>query len=157
MAKKILLAVDESENSSKAVAFVAESMPADSLVTILSVVPEPAAACGLDSPSLVPVFKEHQAAFCSVEDSKRAALKSFAEGAKRRLVAAGFAEEAVSVNLKKKERGVARDILAEAKKGSYDVIVVGRRGLSGIQEFFLGSVSNKVSQMATERTVIVVD
>jgi len=46
-------------------------------------------------------------------------------------------------------------IIAFAKKGNCDSIVIGSRGLSGIAEFFLGSVSSKVSQYATVPVLIV--
>ncbi len=157
MAKKILLAVDESENSQKAVDFVAVSMNKDASVTVLSILPEPSAACGMDSPSLVPLFKESRQAFCTIEEGKRELLRQGADKAKAKLVAAGFKAESITVNIKKRDQGIARDILAEARKGGYDVLVLGRRGLTGIKEFLFGSVSNKVAQAATERTVVIVD
>lgn len=46
-------------------------------------------------------------------------------------------------------------IIALSKKESFDSIVVGSRGLSGIAEFFLGSVSSKVAQYATIPVLIV--
>ena len=46
-------------------------------------------------------------------------------------------------------------IIALAKKANADTIVIGSRGLSGIAEFFLGSVSSKVSQYATVPVLIV--
>lgn len=46
-------------------------------------------------------------------------------------------------------------ILALAKKAGCDSIVIGSRGLSGIAEFFLGSVSSKVSQYATVPVLII--
>ncbi len=46
-------------------------------------------------------------------------------------------------------------ILAMAKKNAVDLIVLGSRGLSGIAEFFLGSVSSKVSQYADVPVLIV--
>lgn len=46
-------------------------------------------------------------------------------------------------------------IIALAKKSHADAIVIGSRGLSGIAEFFLGSVSSKVSQYANVPVLIV--
>lgn len=46
-------------------------------------------------------------------------------------------------------------IIAFAKKAETDTIVLGSRGLSGIAEFFLGSVSSKVAQYAGVPVLIV--
>ncbi|MDD4085123.1 MAG: universal stress protein [Acholeplasmataceae bacterium] len=46
-------------------------------------------------------------------------------------------------------------IVALAKKEGCDAIVIGSRGLSSIAEFFLGSVSSKVSQYSTVPVLIV--
>lgn len=46
-------------------------------------------------------------------------------------------------------------IIAFAKKAECDAIVLGSRGLSGIAEFFLGSVSSKVAQYAGVPVLIV--
>jgi nucleotide-binding universal stress UspA family protein len=46
-------------------------------------------------------------------------------------------------------------IIALAKKTECDAIVLGSRGLSGIAEFFLGSVSSKVAQYASVPVLIV--
>ena len=46
-------------------------------------------------------------------------------------------------------------ILSVAKKTGCDAIVIGSRGLSGIAEFLLGSVSSKVSQYSTIPVLIV--
>lgn len=46
-------------------------------------------------------------------------------------------------------------IIALAKRSNADAIVIGSRGLSGIAEFFLGSVSSKVSQYADIPVLIV--
>ena len=46
-------------------------------------------------------------------------------------------------------------IIAMAKKTGADAIVIGSRGLSGIAEFFLGSVSSQVAQYANVPVLIV--
>ncbi|MFZ2446143.1 MAG: universal stress protein [Syntrophobacteraceae bacterium] len=47
-------------------------------------------------------------------------------------------------------------IIEEAEKGGFDTIVVGRRGISRAEEFFMGRVSNKVVHLAKATTVWVV-
>jgi nucleotide-binding universal stress UspA family protein len=47
-------------------------------------------------------------------------------------------------------------IITEALEGGYGTIVVGRRGLTNVEEFIMGRVSNKVIHMAREMAVWVV-
>ena len=157
MAKKVLIAVDESKNSMKAVNYVAKGMEKTGSVTLFSVLPDATAACGLDSPTLTPVFKQHVQAFCAIEDTKKDSVKVFMEKAKQALVKGGFPSKNIAVKIRKKKVGIARDILKEAGQGKYTTVVIGRRGLSGIKQFVLGSVSSKIVKFAKRVSVIVVD
>ena len=74
------------------------------------------------------------------------------DDAKARLEKAGFAGKADFVE---KEGNAAELILSVARKEGADSVVMGSRGLSGITEFLLGSVSTKVTQYA-EIPVLVV-
>jgi nucleotide-binding universal stress UspA family protein len=51
---------------------------------------------------------------------------------------------------------VARDIVEEVEQCRADMLVMGRRGISGFKEFFLGSVSQKVLQLCKETSVLLV-
>ncbi len=51
---------------------------------------------------------------------------------------------------------VAVEIIEEARNG-YDVVVLGRRGLSPVKSFFLGSVSQKVLNGAKDVSVLIVN
>jgi len=157
MANKVLLALDNSKCSLKAVKYVANTLKSDSVVTMLTVLPDPTAACGLDGPSLIPIFKKNIKTFCTIEDAKKAAMEGFMEEAKKRLVEAGFAPKNISIRIRKKKAGIARDILKEAKAGRYDTVVMGRRGLTGIKQFVAGSVTNKMFQFAQDVTLIIVE
>jgi nucleotide-binding universal stress UspA family protein len=79
----------------------------------------------------------------------------FAEATKR-LLEAGM--EAAQVNRKvvKGASSRAGAIVDEVEKGGFDTVVVGRRGLSRVQEFLMGRVSNKVIHLAKDKTVWVV-
>jgi nucleotide-binding universal stress UspA family protein len=72
------------------------------------------------------------------------------------LMDAGFDKNNITIKSELKKSGVARDIIKEAESG-YNVIVMGRRGVSGIKEFILGSVSQKVFNLAKDTSVLVVN
>lgn len=157
MARKTLVAVDESKNSMKAVDYVPKRMQTTGMVTLFSVIPDPTAACGLDSAALTPLFEENRQTFCAIEGTKKDSVKAFMEKAKQALVMGGFASKDITIKIRKKKVGIARDILKEAQHRKYDTLVIGRRGLSGIKQFLFGSVSNKVVQLAKNLSVIIVD
>jgi len=157
MASKILVAVDESTNSMRAVKYLAKGMNSAATVTLFSVLPDATAACGLDSPTLTPLFRKSRQAFCAIEDTKKDTVKEFMQKAKKVLVEGGFASKNVAIKILKKKAGIARDVLKEAERGKYDTLVIGRRGLSGVKQFVLGSVSNKIVKFAKKTSVVVVD
>jgi nucleotide-binding universal stress UspA family protein len=156
MGKKILVAVDDSENAMRAVAFIAKSFTPDHRITLFSVILDTPAICDMNNPSLTPYFMAQKTAFCSVEDQKKAFVKEALQKAKELLLKAGFEEENIAIKVEDTKKGVARGIIHEASLG-YDTIVMGRRGLSGIKEFFLGSVSQKVLQSAKAVSVVLVN
>ena len=155
MGRKILVGFDESENAMRAVEFVAKSFAPDHEVVLFHVALDTAAICNLNSPELVPLFLEHQVQFCTLEDKKKDLVSQGMEKAKKRLVDAGFQDKNIHLKVQTRKKGVARDIAAEVQSG-YDAVVLGRRGLSGIEEFILGSVSQKVLHAAKDISVILV-
>lgn len=80
----------------------------------------------------------------------------FAE-AREMLIQAGIEPEAISSKFKPKYFEVAEDILKEAAAGGYSTIVIGRRGLTGAKKVLLGSVSSKVAHRAKGIAVTIVD
>ena len=59
------------------------------------------------------------------------------------LVAAGFDPKRIETVLYDRKRGVARDIIAEARKGC-DAVVIRRRGTTQIVNLVMGSVAEKL-------------
>jgi len=53
------------------------------------------------------------------------------------------------------EQSPADVICDYASKGGYNLIAIGSRGLRGVKELFLGSVSNKVAHLACANVLIV--
>lgn len=84
------------------------------------------------------------------------AVKALLEQAVGRLEKAGLRPDQISTKTASGVASRAKAIVDEAKNGGYGTIVVGRRGLSRVEEFFMGSVSSKVMQLAQEMAVWVV-
>lgn len=156
MPQKILIAVDDSENAQRAVAFVAKRFASANQVTLFCVMLDTAALCKMDSPELTPIFKSQQASFCVLENKKRELVNAALKKAKDLLVEAGFPADNVAIQIEDKKRGVARDILTEAEKG-YDLIVIGRKGISAVKDFFMGSTAQKVFSGAKDISVLIVN
>ena len=156
MEKSILLAFDDSENAMRAVEFTAKSFRLDYRVTLFSVLPDIQTMCDMNNPSLTPYFVSEQVNFCGMEEKKKELMGEAMEKAKKILVQTGFQEELIQTKMEVRKKGVARDIVEEAKTG-YDTIVMGRRGLSAIAEFFVGSVTHKVLHLVKGLSVVLVE
>jgi nucleotide-binding universal stress UspA family protein len=156
MAQKILIALDDSENALRAVDYVASNFQNHASITLFSVIADTASLCDMNSPELTPLFKSQQSSFCQLEDKKRSLVNTACEKGKQILVDAGWDSAYIGIKVGPKRHGVARDIVHEASQG-YDLIVIGKHGMSGIREFFLGSISQKVLQLAKDTSVLIVN
>jgi nucleotide-binding universal stress UspA family protein len=156
MDKKILVAIDDSENAMRAVEFIAKLFTMDSKITLFNVMQDTAALCEMNSPELTPYFKSQQSSFCLLEEKKQELVNQAMQKAKEILMDAGFEEKNITVKSVIKKKGIARDIIKEAQAG-YNAIVLGRKGLYGIKDFILGSVSQKVFNSAKDISVLVVN
>jgi nucleotide-binding universal stress UspA family protein len=146
--KKILLAFDGSENSASAVKFVGSLLGGlDFEVSLIHVI----RSNGEGRP-------EHQHIFSSKEFGKAAALEmgSALQAAQTELINAGFGANAVSIQIITGAVSRAGAIAAKAKHEDFGTIVLGRRGHSSVRDFFIGRVTNKVIQIARDRTVWVI-
>jgi len=85
-----------------------------------------------------------------ITDESRSLAREIAEEGTE--IIRGLGIDASSKAIFKKE--IAKEILGEAEKGNYDLIVVGSRGLSGIQKFLLGSTTLKLINQ-TSRPILV--
>ena len=156
MGKKILVAIDDSENALRAVNFISESFTHEHQITLFSVIIETDAICEMNSPSLTPVFLSQRDTLCALENLKKDLVETALKKGKSILIDAGFRETDVSIKTVTGKKGVARSIIKEAESG-YDAVVLGRRGLKGVKDFFLGSVSLKVLQSAKDISVLIID
>lgn len=157
MGQKILVALDDSSNAMRTVEFITKIFsPAENHITIFSVLPDTAALCDMNSPELTPYFLSQQSSFCLLEERKKQLVNEALKQAKDLLVKAGFNQDLIHLKVQAKKKGIARDIIEEAHSG-YSIVVMGRRGLSGVQEFMLGSVSQKVIHGVKDISVLIVN
>ena len=143
--KKILIAVDLSTDSLNAVKYVAQQCtPADLRVNLMYVMPTaPEIFWDLEKDAF---FRDKmRTKYAQWKRDTKKGAQAFLDDARNLLIKAKFKEDHVGVILQERKVGIARDILKECAKG-YDAVVVGRRGLSKLEEIFLGSVSYKIVQ-----------
>ncbi len=78
------------------------------------------------------------------------------ETARSQLVALGIAPERVTTRFVSGAVSRAAEIAKYAEAESYGIIVLGRRGVSRVRDFFIGRVTNKVVHLARDRSVCIV-
>lgn len=156
---KFMVALDASEGAMLAVDYLADTLGGLTAaeVTLLHVVRGFDifhTTVGKPSPA-VPDKKWKESLEKELEEAGKGIEPVFAEATKR-LLRAGLAPARINEKLVKGMGNPAGAIMEEAERGGYDTILVGRRGLSKVQEFFIGRVSNKIIQLAKDKTVWVI-
>jgi len=86
-------------------------------------------------------------------ESKVKEIEPLLNEATKRLVDAGFSPDRVHKEIQTAKKSRAKGIVTRAKADGYETIAVGRRGLTKVEEFFIGRVSTKVLDMAEEMAV----
>ncbi len=82
-------------------------------------------------------------------------VHEYMENAKRILWRVGFPKESVKVQIRDRKKGIARDIISEARRG-YSCVIVGRRGMSKLKDLVLGSISTKLIEKIAFAPIVVV-
>ena len=78
------------------------------------------------------------------------------ETARSQLLALGIAPERVTTRFVSGAVSRAAEIAKYAETENYGMIVLGRRGVSRVRDFFIGRVTNKVVHLARDRSVCIV-
>ena len=90
-----------------------------------------------------------------VHNAEKNIVRAFDE-AKTRLIAKGFNPNCITTQIITGVRSRAAAIVEEGKKLDVGTVIMGRRGLSRTQDFFMGRVTNKVVYLAREKSVWIV-
>lgn len=149
--KKVLIAMDSSENALRAVDHAGFMLfGTDCQLTLFHskrhlkhFVPQEIIEA---APELEELWKD------KAEDQ----IAPYMKKAKEMLFKAGIPEAKLSTKVADGSRDAASDILREAWSGDYGTIVLGRKGRSGVKEFFMGSTASKVLQNHASMAVWIV-
>jgi len=153
MFDKILVAVDGSDHSKRAMGYAVElAEKFGSTITLIhvysTVIPMIPVADALTSPTVTAPASAAVAAKIA-EDAKKLGDRILEDAEKV------VRERGIPVEKLLKEGDVVKEIVAEAQKGGFSLVVIGHRGMSKLSELFLGSVSEGVGHKAPCPVMIV--
>jgi nucleotide-binding universal stress UspA family protein len=149
--KKILIAIDNSENAIRAVDHAGFMLAGtDCQVTLFHTMRHLRRFVPMEVLEEAPELEQLWKSRAGQE------IEPYMKKAREMLLAAGLNETQISTRVVDGSRSAANDILEEARSDGYGTIVLGRRGLSGVKEFFMGSVTSKVLQNSAGLAVWIV-
>jgi len=147
-AGKVLIAIDGSSNALRAADFAGRMLAGHKIgIHLVSIVRGVSATGSVDSGDQT----EREDLAASPDEATKKILE-----AREHLLQAGVSSQQVTWQLIADVHSRAEAIVAEADSKGCDTIIVGRRGHSRINYFFIGSVSAKVIQLGRQHTVWVI-
>jgi nucleotide-binding universal stress UspA family protein len=155
MQKKILLAVDGSTHARQAVDYAGRMNDLIRGFTVTLFHLQPPVSQFLQDEALR--SGRAQAELNKVAARNIEASRGLLAHYREMLIRAGVAETAVELVTQPHRQGAAKDILDYAQNGLFDAILVGRRGLSAVQQLFMGSVSAHLIENSPVTPVWLVD
>jgi nucleotide-binding universal stress UspA family protein len=136
--KRILAALDGSRASLDTVDYLAHVLPAERVEVVLFTV-----TTGTPE-SFWDIEEEPNQDLMNLWIKQRKiSLEKFVKEATKKFADARFNESDITVKIKERTSGIARDIIKESSKG-YDAVVIGRIGMNPITRVVVGSVANKL-------------
>jgi nucleotide-binding universal stress UspA family protein len=155
MERKILVAVDGSIHSSNTIHYLSRLFHGqrDIFLHLFSVIPAGMLPTGhelLDEKELLTTMGP-------AVQKKFAKLRRFIDRASEQLIRADIQPAQISSDIRLSRSGAAADILYKARQGLYDALVIGRRGLTKLEELILGSVSHAVLEKCHSLPIWIID
>jgi nucleotide-binding universal stress UspA family protein len=144
MVKKIMIAVDDSLQSKNAVRYVTRlSARMENLNYVLFT------AQPMVSQFLVDEAKKNansQRGLRTVMERNATTSQKLLDNYRLLMVKDGVDESRIQTVTQPRKLDIGKDIIEYAQTGRFDALVIGRRGISSLQELFMGSVSANITQ-----------
>lgn len=154
MRRRILLAVDGSDQALEAVRYAGNMLPGDRTEIVLFNV-------GTGFPEVFwdmkrnPLYESKKPEVMEWLAEYQLGIGEFNEKAIHLLIRAGFSTEAVSVKTQTKKIGILKDIIQESYLG-YSAIIVGRSGMSRLKDLILRSMAYKLAERVRHIPTVIV-
>ena len=162
MQNNVLIAVDGSRNSLRAVEYAGRVFAANAEARLVLFHVLPAISRTSLNREEIRAIEGRKAEradladlYWQLEDEEK--MSRFFKEATNLLVQVGVEPEQVESKFGVKDGEIAPAILEEVKRGHYETLIVGRRGQSRMREFFLGSISTELVREAQGCAVCVVE
>ncbi len=155
MSKKFMIAVDDSIHSKNAVAYAIDLRKTlgDVNFTLVNIQPTISQYLLDEARTKPQALAELEKVNKKNADNSEALLEKY----RSQMVATDIPTKNIHRLSGPRKLGVAKDILDAGKGGKFDAIIMGRRGLSNLQEVFIGSVSANVVNNSKDTSVWLVD
>ena len=144
MVKKIMIAVDDSLHSKNAVRYATRlSARMENLNYVLFT------AQPMVSQFLVDEAKKNansQRELRAVMERNATTSQKLLDNYRLLMVKDGVDESRIQTVTQPRKLDIGKDIIEYAQTGRFDALVIGRRGVSSLQEIFMGSVSSNITQ-----------
>ncbi len=155
MEKKILVAVDGSIYSSNTIQYLGSLFgPMDEvkfhLLSIVSCSTLPSGKEWMDELELINTLPPDA-------QKRLRSAKTYMKAASDKLNKFGIGEKRVTTEVRLGRQSTSMDILNEARKGLYDSLVIGRRGITKLEELVMGSISEEILKKSHDVPIWLID
>jgi len=155
MQKKILLAVDNTRPSRRTLDYALQlSSVIDELHYVLFHI-QPMISLFLQDEARISALARKQ--LDKIVKKNQEVADKMLDDYRRQMEQHGVAPERIECITSIRTLGYAKDIIEKAQKEQYDAIVVGRRGISGLQKMYSGSVTTDILEWSQVIPVWLVD
>lgn len=144
MGKKIMIAVDDSRHSKNAVHYVARLAGRIGDLAYVLYTAQPMISQFLVDEARKKVASQKE--LKAVMERNAATALDLLESYRELMVGQGVDNARIQLVTQPRKLDIAKDTIEYAQQGRFDALVIGRRGISGLQELFMGSVSSNIAQ-----------
>ena len=153
MEKTILVAIDGSVYSANSLDYLARLFAADSSLHLHLLAVAPSGGAGKEWMFDV---DPHRSPTAGSDQRTQQAHRHLREAGER-LQRAGVSAERIQARVRVATGGIGATIRDEAERGSYDSLVIGRRGLGGVGSMLFGSTSGELVEKCQRVPLWIVD